>query len=176
MPGFCKIPSLKARDWKFLIPMEPDHHVIAKTLLCLKNDIIFANWESYREVSIFHTVRVRLRHVDCLSAYKGHLIFGFPQSKTIWLVGKLWYLDKDYHTSGKQYHCNQRQFRMYWNVGSRTNMINQRHLITGFPQSQFHFPDPRTIPRSEGPLLPDSDPDDPEQDVNMRKIQRIEWF
>ena len=53
-------------------------------------------------------------------------------------------------------------------------MINQLHLITGYPHSQFHFPDPRTIPQYEGPHLPDSDPDDPEQDVNMRKIQRIE--
>ena len=55
-------------------------------------------------------------------------------------------------------------------------MINQRHFITGFPQSQFHFPDPRTIPRNEGPHLPDSGPDDPEQDVNMRKILSFEGF
>ena len=55
-------------------------------------------------------------------------------------------------------------------------MINQRHFITGFPQSEFHFPEPRTIPRNEGPHLPDSGPDDPEQDVNMRKILSFEGF
>ena len=108
---------------------------------------------------------------------KDMLYLVFPNPKPFGLSANFDILIKiTIHTSGKQYHCNQRQFRMYWNVGSRTNMINQRHLITGFPHSQFHFLDPRTIPRNESPHLPDSGPDDPEQDVNMRKILSFEGF
>ena len=45
IPGFCKIPSRKSRDWKILIPLEPVHEYLAvnqSQLFAFRNILIFA--------------------------------------------------------------------------------------------------------------------------------------